>query len=643
MVLRQIFSWHIWLLLLGVEAKAQGPVQCSKWAIAPQQSQAMASQADSFTMVNYNVSYYECHWKVNPSALFISGNVKVQFKPTDGTLFKMYLDMHHNLAADSVLYHGTKLLTKRHLERLYITLPPTGLPQGITDSIVVYYQGAPPKTNRSFVQEYHANVPIVWTLSEPYGAKDWWPCKQALDDKADSIDIYVQTQKENKVASNGWLMSVTPIDTEYIHHWRHRYPIEAYLVAIGVTPYAEFTDYVKWSPTDSFPILNYVYKEDSAAYRIPAQATVGIMQTLIEKFGRYPFDKEKYGHAEFGYGGGMEHQTMSFMRNMNFYLIAHELGHQWFGNMITCGSWADIWLNEGFATMSEMVIAQYLVSEQEGRKSRNSNRKFAMDSEGGTVIVKDTLDVSRTFSPALTYAKGGSVLNMLRFIMGDSLFFTGIRNYLSDPNMAYSTALTQDFKKHMEQVYGKSLQYFFDQWIYGEGYPIFDLHYTVQASTLRINLGQKASTQFGVQFFDIPVPIRVWTKGKDTSLVLTAMSARQDFTYNLAFTEIDSIQADPDVWILGKFSVYDDDRIGNAKKLRVYPSPASDKITIDLPDNYSAVMESRLQVIDMTGKVVKDWKPLETLTPDVSGLAPGIYAVRYLVKEKMYVVKFMKK
>jgi aminopeptidase N len=601
----------------------------------------METQADSFTMTSYDVSYYECHWNVNPEKQFISGHVKVQFKPVDGQLFKMYLDLHRNLKVDSILYHGFTQQFSRNNDRINITLPPTGLPQGITDSITVYYQGVPPKTNRSFVQEYHANTPIVWTLSEPYGAQDWWPCKQALEDKADSIDIYVQTQKGNKVASNGLLVSVTSVDTEFVHHWRHRYPIDAYLVAIGVTPYAEFTDYVKWSPADSFPILNYVYKEDSAAYLAPAKATVDIMKTFIDKFGRYPFDKEKYGHAEFGYGGGMEHQTMSFMRNLGFYLVAHELGHQWFGDKVTCRSWGDIWLNEGFATMSETVIAQYLVSKEEGRKIRHGYQHYATDSEGGTVFVKDTLDVGRTFSPVLTYSKGGSVLNMLRFMLGDTAFFQGIRGYLSDPKLAYGTALTKDFQKHMEMVYGQSLQYFFDQWIYGEGYPIFDLHYSTVGGPLKITLGQRPSTQFGVQFFNIPLPIRVWYQGKDTDLVLPAISAKQDFTYTLPFSKIDSIQVDPDAWILGKFSVYDDDKIGNAKKLRVYPSPAADKITIDLPDNSNSA-DAHLCIIDMRGRIVKDWKPADTLTPDVSTLARGIYALYYQANERVFVVRFMK-
>jgi aminopeptidase N len=627
------------LLLLVIRANAQEPVVCQKWmnGIAGLRS----GQAANDTLFQYDVKYYECFWKVDPRVRYISGSVKIFFKPTKPILRTMGLDLHDSLKVDSVLFHGKKLSFSRSPNhRVIINLSP-GILNIFIDSIRVFYQGVPPKPERSFTQEYHANVPIIWTLSEPYGAKDWWPSKNALDDKADSLDVWVQTPDPNKVASNGVLVSTAKIDTNYIYHWKHRYPIETYLVAIGVTPYAEFTDYVHTSSTDSFPILNYVYREDSIFLRTPAKLTVNIMKKFIEFLGPYPFEKEKYGHAEFGFNGGMEHQTMSFMKDFNFYLVAHELGHQWFGDKVTCETWEDLWLNEGFATMCESLIAQYLAGKDEGLRVRRSIINRAHGWLTGTLPVPDTLDIGRLFNPALTYAKGGAVLNMLRFTMGDTAFFSAIRNYLNDPTLAYKTARTKDLQTHLEQVYGNSLQWFFNQWVYGEGYPLIDVHFSRKDGPLKITMSQDVTAAWSVGVFTIPVPLKVWGDGKDTMLVLQMTANKQDYELNLPYAKIDSVHADPDAWILAKFKVFDDDKNNQGPRFRVYPSPASETLTIELPD-YGTDAEAQLQIIDVTGKILSEWQPKETLTPNVHQLAKGIYFVRYTVKDKVYIDRFIR-
>ncbi|MEI2747579.1 MAG: M1 family aminopeptidase [Ferruginibacter sp.] len=137
--------------------------------------------------------------------------------------------------------------------------------------------------------------------------------------------------------------------TSIITHWKHRYPIATYLVCFAVTNYAVFNNSVQLGNVN-LPMVTYCYPESQTAFEAGTQNTLDAMQLFSQYFGEYPFIKEKYGHVQFGWGGGMEHQTSTFIVSTNESLVAHELGHQWFGDKITCASWEDIWLNEGFAT-----------------------------------------------------------------------------------------------------------------------------------------------------------------------------------------------------------------------------------------------------------------------------------------------------
>src|SRR5690554_5113348 len=247
------------------------------------------------------------------------------------------------------------------------------------------------------------------------------------------------------------------------------------------------------------------------------------MNIFADLFEPYPYAEEKYGHAQMGWGGGMEHTTVSFMGNFGRSLIAHELGHQWFGNKVTCGSWQDVWLNEGFATYMEGLVVETIDGNANFKSWKQEQVYNITYYPGGSVHIpaQDTTSVDRIFHGRLSYDKGSMVLHMLRKKLGDTDFFQGATNYLNDPALAFGYAKTEDLIRNMEITSGKDLTEFFDDWIYGEGYPSYTIKWNQQNNEeINIKISQTQS-HHSVSFFEAPVPLRLHgTQGETLDLVL---------------------------------------------------------------------------------------------------------------------------
>jgi len=582
---------------------------------------------------NYDLKYNRLQFMIDPAINYIHGAVTSFLIPTAGSISEVDFDLASNLTVDSVIYHGTKVSFSHSSENsLKITLP-SAIPQSMLDSVTIFYEGAPQQTGMgSFVKSDHNGAPIIWTLSEPYGAKDWWPCKDGLSDKVDSIDIYITTPNADRAAANGVLISeVLNADNSKTYHWQTHYPIATYLVGLAVTNYAYYTDYVMLPGGDSFPIVNYVYPEDLA----DAQAHLPDIERVIMLYDSllidYPFKAEKYGHAQFGWSGGMEHQTMSFIRGFSHALIAHECAHQWFGDRITLGSWEDIWLNEGFATYMEALTEEAFFPDNwhAWKASTISNITSKPD---GSVRCDDVTDIHRIFDGRLSYNKGAFLLHMLRWQLGDSLFFLGLRNYLNDPLLAYNYAKTPDLQYHLEQTSGQDLTQFFHQWYYGQGYPGYHVTWNQQGAKFFLKLDQQQSDA-SVSFFAMPVPVEVSGGGHDTILVFNHTATGQLFTASVNFT-IDKVAFDPQLWLLSANNIISfnpsltpDNPNPLPSQLYIYPNPAFSTIKIYTT---SIVKIKSLEIVDMLGNIVssQSFKP-SSLPYDIniSNLAPGVYAL----------------
>jgi aminopeptidase N len=590
----------------------------------------------------YDVKYYCCRWNIDPAINQISGNITMYFM-SQSPIDSLQMDASIVLSVDSVLYHQTNISFSQETgDILQIKFPST---LNTLDSLTVFYHGVPLATGfGSFMQGTHGpnNTPVIWTLSEPYGAKDWWPCKMTLTDKADSIDTYITVPSGNKAASNGLLKEIIPQGTNYTYHWKHRHPIAAYLIAQGVTNYASYVDtaHLQKGP---MPVLYYTYPEDSLASRGSDTSLLKIIHYYDSLFIPYSFFDEKYGHAQFGWGGGMEHQTMSFVGGYSIDLLAHELAHQWFGDRVTCGSWHDIWLNEGFAVYCTAIsLAANVYGPSYFTNWKLQINDDVTSSTNGSVYVDDTTNVARIFSGRFTYNKGAFLLHMLRSMLGDSAFFTGIRSYLNDPSLEFSFAKTAALQQHLENASGKPLTKFINQWFYGQGYPSYLVLYNREANNqLKITINQSTSDP-SVSFFEMPVPVQFKGEGKDSTIVFDHTASGQVFYINLAFKP-DSILFDPDIHILSAHNDVMDEQVylRSLKSIVIYPNPASDVVNVEVNDfsNFPRTVE----FYNVLGQKVLSLTPSEHIfSIPLYNLANATYYLKIISGDKVYTQKIVK-
>ncbi len=573
-----------------------------------------------------DVVYHRMELEIDPNILFIKGKITSYFKSKTPDLNEIDFDLLSIITVDSVVQHQQKIEFTRAENKLIIPLNNT-LNESQIDSVSIFYQGSPGNAGfGSFSQTFHNEVPNIWTLSEPYGAMEWWPCKQSLADKIDSIDIIVTSPKEYRTASLGVLMEETVKNNFRKMHWKHRFPVATYLVAVSVTNYSDYSDSLKLEDGRSIEILNYVYPENLESAKTKTPITAEIIGLYNDLIGEYPFAKEKYGHAQFGWGGGMEHQTMSFMYNFGYELIAHELAHQWFGDYITTGSWQDIWLNEGFATYLAGISYEHLLDGVWWPRWKKINVERIVSQPGGSVFVTDTTNIGILFSGRLSYSKGAYLLHMLRWIMGDDDFYKGMRNYFNDPKIANGFARTDQFVSHMENATDTTFTEFFNDWFYGEGYPVYSAEFSpTEFNQLKITLSQTPSHP-SVDFFEMPVPVRIYNSDKTDSadFRLNHTKNDQEFIVNPGF-KVAELKIDPDYWLISKSDeILRVPLYASSEEIMVYPNPFDATLSVFIPRNQQFI---KAQILTIDGKLVNEYHSNQN-EYHLTGLSTGTYIIQ---------------
>jgi len=558
------------------------------------------------------------------------GRVRVQGQAV-ASLDTLDLDLAASMEVISVLGRDGRSVpfvrgSLNSADKLFI-VPDTPLAAGDLVTVDIVYQGNPAWDGaRGGYQSGRRNGgdPYIWTLSEPYGSLEWWPTEDHPADKADSVRVTITVPDDMTAASNGVLQSEQPAGNGTVtFDWLHRHPIATYLVSVAagdydrvVQTYIRPPDLVAEFGTAHVPIEQYAYKDSPAVEGVGPTSgwrlTGHAMAIQEHWFGAYPFADEKYGNAHVTFRGGMEHQTLSSMGNIGIELIAHELAHQWFGDAVTPASWQDLWLNEGFATLGEMLTFEADPAFLAVRDVLFDIYYERARTARGTLVLSDTTNALDMFAHGRVYAKGWMVLRMIRSRIGDTLFREVLRGWAARPDVQYGTASTRQFQETVESITGQDWSVFFNQWVFeGTGEPKFSLGWQDVSGdgtfTVRLHVNQvQESIASNVETFEVRLPIWVDT-GEVIYQVLVDIDEREE-TVDVALPARPlAVHLDPERWILrGETSIVSDTEKMLPERdpliVEVAPHPAHGDIRARITSTGSTGQSANVSLHDVTGK-----------------------------------------
>ncbi len=596
----------------------------------------------SFDVLNYKikVDLYACYFSPYPKN-FVASNI-ITFR-VDSTLNSINLNATNtSLAIDSVrLMSGTNLTYTHASNILTVNLDRTYNVGEIVNVKINYRH-----LNVTDVSFYNSGSSgYVFTDAEPEGARGWFPCWDRPSDKA-TLDLTAKVPVSVLLASNGRLNDSTITGDSLYYHWVSRDPMSTYLVVM--TSKLGYTlNIVYWHPpthpADSIPLRLYsptTANSSGIAAVLPTATTY-----MSNAFGEMPFEKNGFCYVPNSAGftwGGMENQTLTTINSWNENTTLHEYAHQWFGDMITCATWSNIWLNEGFATWNESYWVERTGGYSAYKTMINSDASSYLGSNPGWAISVPSWDVTTPnantlFNYAITYCKGSCVLHLLRYTLGDSLFFAGMKSYATDTaNFKLKNATIPEFFARMGTVAGQDLSWFYNAWIYQPNHPLYQNTYNfanVGGGQWRINFMAK-QTQSG--FFPIPIMLKFsFASGADTTVKV--MNSVNNQSYSFFFNrQPTAVVFDPNNEIVIKTAslIMGAEEITNSMPSKFelkqnYPNPFNPvtNIEYDIPKNSNV----KIAVYDNSGKevsvLVNEFKQAGKYSKSFNAmnLASGVY------------------
>ncbi|MCK4537891.1 MAG: T9SS type A sorting domain-containing protein [Candidatus Krumholzibacteria bacterium] len=563
--------------------------------------------------LEYDVIRYDIDIAIDHSLERVEGRVGIEFESLVDGFLAMDIDIDPVLEILSVTASGYGELTWVNGGSILQVTLPGPLATGEQFRVDIYYQGYPAGAAHPglFFRSYEG-APVIYSLSEPWGARTWYPCKDYPDDKA-LFDIQLAVDPSLIATSNGEFIGAS--DTTHWgapyrrFQWKENYPMANYLFSVTASDYVVLEEPWVYAPGETMMVTNYVYPSKIAQATEDFNIQIPVLDFFSSIYGLYPFVDEKYGIAHCAIGGGMEHQTLtSYGAALTLgshkydYVWVHELSHQWFGDLVTCSDWVNIWLNEGWASYSEALWFEHIEGAAKLRSYMET--KDTPHLWDGPVLRDPDNDDPWYYFNIVVYHKGAWTLHMLRHILGDGTFFAASRAYLEDPRYRFSYANTDEMRQVFEDHYGASLSWFFDQWLTREDRLVYSLTWD-QFEAGGENHLSCAIAQTQVIPYTMPVDMRITTTSGTIDTILWIDEPLESFTI-VTSGPVTSVEIDPDHWILCdvELNLTDSEEVPSMAFLgQNIPNPFNPVTTIE----FGLEVEGRitLDIFDVNGRLVR--------------------------------------
>jgi aminopeptidase N len=594
----------------------------------------------------YDVGFYFLDLELDNNSVNLSGNVRIDLDLETEYNDELVFELKSDMTVDSVKVNG-QIKIYVHLDDLIVIdyVHSVDYNEDYQVSAIVYYHGIPSDGMFNEAEYYESQLfNFTYSLTEPYFSKYWFPCKQVLYDKADSSYFYVTIPEDLKAGVNGVLVNEYNIGGGLKRmEWQSSYPINFYLISVAVADYmdysfnAEIPNYSANILVQNFIPNNTDFLDNNDWY---INRTEEMLVALSDVWGLFPFSEEKYGHCIVPLGGGMEHQTMTTLGSFDFRLVVHELSHSWFGDYVTCGTWQDIWVNEGFASYGEYLGEELIQPEGNALTWLQGCQSLAKEAPTGSVYVpfEEINSVSRIFDYRLSYRKGACLVHMIRYMIDDDdLFFSTLREFLSI--YGNSTATAEDLKVVLEFETGIEFDDFFNEWYYGEGFPSYSAVWYQNGVSLHVEMTQTTSAS-ATSLFTIPMEFKITYDDSSFEIVRYDVDANLS-TYDIPVSGnvIDCELNSSFAVLCDVFSIQKSNKETYPEKFSVFPNPSVDnniRIFADVDSDFSVTIST------LEGKeIFSSTYSGQEVKPDLSAISDGIYIIRISTGTETYTEKLV--
>ena len=584
----------------------------------------------------YDVHYYTLDLNMDNLSTYIDGTGEI-YGTARETLDSVLFELFATYTISDIRLNGVATPYSRVGSAIKV---PVNITIGQAFIIAIDYYGTPPTaasnplggSGMSNASSPSWGNQVTWSLSESFSAYEWWPCKQSLTDKADSCSVKITVPNTCKAGSNGILENVVDLGNGTSRYeWKHRHAIDYYLISVAVAEYVEYNVYA--NPVGSpNPVLvqNYVYNNPATLpyFQNDIDETVDFIELYATLYGPYPFQDEKYGHCMAPISGGKEHQTMTTQGFFNKGLTSHELGHQWWGDNVTCASWADIWVNEGYASYSEYLMLENLYPTETTQHMADIHSNV-MSQNGGSVWVLDSLNESRIFSGRLTYDKGAAIIHTFRFMMDNDVnFFQAMKNIQMD--FTDSTIHGLDIRDYYAAASGVDFTDAFQEWYFGEGYPTYSARWNTSGNDLIVEITHTTSST--TPTFTNPLELLFTRSGMADTIVRFNIGSNLDqYIISGMGNVTDLSMIDPNNWIINNTGTIQHDvnflganELVKSEYYTIAPNPSNGIFSIST----GSTGINTLVVLDTRGRIILNTEFASSVNIDLTEQKSGYYIVQ---------------